>query len=560
MSESECETPSFNLVDEPWIRVRDVAERVRELSLLELFSEAPHLKCLSNDLPTQDFAILRVLLAILQRAISPGLDEEDIPADVWGRLWNAPELPMDEISVYLEKWHSRFDLFDEEHPFMQVTGLQTCNGKLADSRKLLADIPDGDPLFSMRFGNAADSLPYAETVRWLIHAHAFDASGIKSGVVGDPLAKGGKSYPIGVGWAGNLGGLYLEGNTLRETLLLNLILWGDQDDPDELFFADDLPIWEKSSCLAWQSETVPLGHADLYTWQSRRIRLEPTPPFVTGLVLTNGDKLAVQNMHKFEPMSAWKRSEPQEKKLGISPVYMPIRHRSDRAFWRGLSSVFAKGDDKDCSLSYPPGLITWSGYLCSKNGGNQLRPEVRLKVHAVGFEYGTQNSIVTELIDDKLTLTAFLLSPAGQSLVNLACECVDATDKAVTALRRLGANLHLASGGDKEQVAGPRDAIKARAYFEMDQAFRTWLAELGMHTNAADARFTWYRKARSIVLAIGEDMVNEAGPAAVVGSAIEYEKRKDVVWVTTARAWSWFQHDLKQALPIENNSSDTKEG
>ena len=78
---------SFNLVDEPWIRARDGDGNVREFSLSGLFSEAPRLQCLANDLPTQDFAILRVLLAILQRSIAPNLDEEDDPAEVWGELW-----------------------------------------------------------------------------------------------------------------------------------------------------------------------------------------------------------------------------------------------------------------------------------------------------------------------------------------------------------------------------------------------------------------------------------------------------------------------------------------
>lgn len=75
---------SFNLVDEPWICVRDLDGTTREVSLLELFEQASSIKCLANDLPTQDFAILRVLLAVLQRAISPALDDDDVPAEVWG--------------------------------------------------------------------------------------------------------------------------------------------------------------------------------------------------------------------------------------------------------------------------------------------------------------------------------------------------------------------------------------------------------------------------------------------------------------------------------------------
>ena len=109
------EIPSFNLVDNPWIRVRDESGEVRELSLLGLFDQASHLRCLANDLPTQDLAILRMLLAILQRAISPDLDEEDDPSEVWGRLWNATKLPVDDIKAYLEQWYRNFDQIGRAH-------------------------------------------------------------------------------------------------------------------------------------------------------------------------------------------------------------------------------------------------------------------------------------------------------------------------------------------------------------------------------------------------------------------------------------------------------------
>ena len=211
---------SFNLVDEPWIRVRGMEGEMREVSLMGLFEQAPHIRRLANDLPTQDFAILRVLLAILQRSISPALDDDDDPAEVWGRLWAAPELSITAIREYLDKWHDRFDLFDEERPFMQVAGLRTERNEISSITKIIADIPDGDALFSLRAGKGAESLTYSEAARWLVHVQAFDTSGIKSGTVGDHRVRGGKSYPIGTGWSGNLGGLYFEGATLSETILL----------------------------------------------------------------------------------------------------------------------------------------------------------------------------------------------------------------------------------------------------------------------------------------------------------------------------------------------------
>ena len=34
---------SFNLIDEPWVRIRDEEGEEREVSLLELFRQAPHI-------------------------------------------------------------------------------------------------------------------------------------------------------------------------------------------------------------------------------------------------------------------------------------------------------------------------------------------------------------------------------------------------------------------------------------------------------------------------------------------------------------------------------------
>lgn len=120
---------------------------------------------MANDLPTQDFAILRVLLAILQRAISPMLDDldEDVePAEVWGRLWEASELPMDAIEAYLAKWRDRFDLFDPEHPFMQVPDLKTSKDECLPVAKIIADVPDGDRLFTSRSDYRLEYLTFAE--------------------------------------------------------------------------------------------------------------------------------------------------------------------------------------------------------------------------------------------------------------------------------------------------------------------------------------------------------------------------------------------------------------
>lgn len=545
------ENVSFNLIDEPWILVRGMEGEMREVSLIELFEQAPRIGRLANDLPTQDFAILRVLLAILQRSISPTLDDDDDPAEVWGRLWAAPELPIAAIREYLDKWHGRFDLFDEEEPFMQVAGLRTERNEISSITKIIADIPDGDALFSLRVGKGAESLTYSEAARWLVHVQAFDTSGIKSGTVGDPRVKGGKSYPIGTGWSGNLGGLYFEGATLSETILLNFIVRGTEDD--ELFSEGDLPSWERTAEDGNASGRCPTGRADLYTWQSRRVRLAFEDDKVVGVVLTNGDRLDSKNMQQYEPMTAWRRSQNQEKKLRMSLVYLPCTHQSDRALWRGLDSLFDRGSWQEGSSVLRADLSNWLSYLVGDNGGRRLDRKNLLKIHAVGFEYGTQNSVVTNLVNDRLELSAFMLSEEGESLVNLAKECVSSASDAIFVLGDLAANLRIASGGSgANEINGAKQRARAQAFFEIDSPFRLWFAGLNERSDVGIERDRWRRLARSIVKRNAARLLSDANPGSIVGAPARIGKGGHG-WMTASRAEAIFNAALKKILPVEED-------
>jgi CRISPR system Cascade subunit CasA len=550
---------SFNLIDEPWVRIRDEEGEVREVSLLELFEQAPHIACLANDLPTQDFAILRILLAILQRSVSPSLDEGDDPAEIWGELWNARTFPIEDIRSYFEDWHQRFDLFDENDPFMQVADLHTKKHAIKGVGLIVADSQEEDALFSQRTKDGISSLSYAEAARWLIHAQAFDVSGIKTGTVGDPQVVDGKRYSTGVpAWAGILGGQFFEGSSVFETILLNFIVRDVEDD--ELFSADDLPCWERSGQRPGSDDRLPEGRADIYTWQSRRIRLVPNDGRVVGIVLTYGDMIEPRNLHHVEPMTAWRRSLPQEKKLHVSPVYLPRIHQSDKALWRGLDSVFGTDADKDSPPVIAPDLERWVSYLASRSGGNQIGREYLLKVHAVGFKYDPKNSYIANAIDDKIELSCFLLSPEGRSLVALAKECASSTSDAVFALGDFAADLCRASGGSgADDTSGVKNSSRARAFFEVDAPFRSWLSSLDEHSEANEARVRWRREARGILIHIAKELLRECGTDAVVGYPEKDKKGKVVGWMTASRAEARFKAALRKALPLEDDPEMKKE-
>lgn len=71
----EPTTNTFNLIDEPWIPCRTI-NGARTLSIREIFDGSGEALAIVGDSPTQDYAVLRVLLAIFWRAHHHKLAEE----------------------------------------------------------------------------------------------------------------------------------------------------------------------------------------------------------------------------------------------------------------------------------------------------------------------------------------------------------------------------------------------------------------------------------------------------------------------------------------------------
>ena len=61
----------FNLIDEPWISViTDKTGQTQEVSLISLFENAHLYKRIAGDTATQNFAVMRVVLAVLHTVFS----------------------------------------------------------------------------------------------------------------------------------------------------------------------------------------------------------------------------------------------------------------------------------------------------------------------------------------------------------------------------------------------------------------------------------------------------------------------------------------------------------
>ena len=86
---------------------------------------------------------------------------------------------------------------------------------------------------------------------------------------------------------------------------------------------------------------MPTGCADLFTWQSRRVRLIADGGRVVDVLLCNGDKVEWKYLLHNDSTTAWRYSALQTKAAGET-VYMPRSHDSTKAMWRGLEPLLVR--------------------------------------------------------------------------------------------------------------------------------------------------------------------------------------------------------------------------
>lgn len=536
---------SFDLTREPWIPALDLDGRERALTPVEVVAQAGELTSIGGELPTTGFALTRLMLAILHRAVAGPRDR-----DHWAELWAAPDLPVDAVDSYLHRCRHRFDLFSATAPFHQVPGLRANSGGHSGLEKLIADVPNGLPLFTTRAGRGLARVGHAEAARWLVHAQAFDTSGIKTGVVGDSRVKNGKGYPDGVGWLGNTGGILVEGASLRETLLLNLLPYSEDElalrwgRPDE-----DLPVWEREPLGPDVEVDVhglprgrPRGPADLFSWSSRRIRLIGDSDGVTGVLLSYGDRLAQQNSHTFEPMCAWRRSETQEKARKEAVVYMPRQHAVDRVFWRGLEAVLpvahVAATGRDAARSLAPANLSW---LDVAQQQELLEPDAVVRTRVTGIAYGAQSAVVEEVIDDQLSSRVAALRAGEETVGEQVLVAVRRCEEAVKAVKNLAGNLVRAAGGDGD---GVRARAEETAFAALDGPFRRWVADLRADSVLHDEQAGWQQQVATLVQRQAAELVGQSGEAAWKGRLV-FGRHVD-----SGLADVWFRAALRKALPL----------
>ncbi|MFF0389985.1 type I-E CRISPR-associated protein Cse1/CasA [Kitasatospora sp. NPDC004615] len=434
--------PGYNLVDEPWLTARPVGGGPPvKLGIADVLARAHELEGLVVEFSTQLPAVLRqVLLPVVAHATGvPRTLREKGDRLVQKDGFTKDEL--ERIQAYFDDHRVRFDLFDPIAPFAQVAGLRTAKDETKGSAALVATAASGNnvPLFANRTDADPLDLAPAQAAHWLVHAHCWDTAAIKTGVVGDDQVKAGKTTGNPTGPLGQLGVIIPAGGTLYETLLLNL--------PVTAPSVVGVPQWTRGPHgPAWKVRAAE-GLLDLWTWQARRIRLVPHQDQdgrlkVARVVISAGDRLTPLTGQ--EPHTAWTFTGPAKKSTAVVPERKPRRHTPGKAAWRGLDALLAP------TRQNTEGLFETSILLDEVSALREigtLDADYPLRVETFGVVYGTQSSVIEDVIHDSIPLPVLALSQDSEAH-QLLLDAAEQAERLAHAVNNLSADLRRAAGTD----------------------------------------------------------------------------------------------------------------
>jgi len=535
---------SFDLVDEPWVPVIVDGGPARA-SLRRVVGQPDTVDGIDLADPLAAIAVLRqVLLPLWWDAL--GLPDDD---QEWLHRWQHPRDGADRLQAYLEKHRDRFDLFDDVAPFAQVAELRTAANEVKPVSVLLPDLPTGNnvPLFAARTESDPPALPPRDAILALLVAQCFDTAAIKSGAVGDPATKAGKTTGNPTGPVGQFGVLVPLGATLAETLALNTPLASATDT-----LSSGQPGWRRPPATAAWAKRDALGLLDLLTWSSRRVRLVPERDHehddvvVRTVVLTAGDRL--RTPPDYEPHTGWKQNP---KPAADAPPQRPARHPPGRATWRGMQALLATrqptSDGETSSL-----LLR---QLANLRAEEVVPPDLRLQVLAAQIFYGNQSAVVEDVVVDVMPLPVASL-PEGTAVRELLVTMAGQARQLQLAANRLGDAIREAAGGDR--IPWNRSQrLGDTLVQDLTPTVRRVLSGLQREPQrVGDARAAWREVARRRSLDVAEPVLSAAPAVTFAGRTLKQGGKEYTARLSTAeRAYRYAIRDAlgspSESVPID---------
>ena len=537
----------FNLLDEPWIIVTNLNGREEMLSLSEVLIKADNIRSLSGETSAQDLAILRLMLGILyavytrtdeyKKARDSKIKSKEKCIEVWKKIWNGngKSFLQKDIEPYFKDHYDGFWLFHDTRPFYQVPEIG--KGSHYFPAKMIGEIVESGnkvPLFPSRSGKSKEKLSFSEAARWLVYLSYFDDASTKK------VNK--NAGEMSVGWLGRICPIYAMGSNLFETLLLNFVLF-DTKNPWKQ--EDKKAPWEMPTPITNERRPIspPSEPIELFTFQSRRIKLHADGDTVVGYTMLGGDQFSSEDYHK-EPMTMWAPVKNKSGKIESWALPSNKSRNPSRQMWRDISPLLAKNVE-----NHQPRVVWWLYEL------DEAIDIDRIQLCSLSVKYGNMQNGIDDIWSDSISMNAALLFSFSDRWIIRITELVEMTDKFVKSLGRLASNLALAAGAEYGSSSYAR--AMEDAYAELDYPFRIWLQKIDPIKDPINVRSKeWVDEARDIVLKQGKSLVDKAGHSAFVGRyAKALNKKGEMEYYCSPKVYGWFRGSIAGILKTANINS-----
>ena len=521
--------PRYNLLDEKWIQVAS-KDTVEKGSIKELFAGAAKYKELAGDMKTQDFAVMRVMLAILHTVFSRfdsngdpyeffEVDEEsflqigeleenylddyeDALYQTWIDIWNAKEFPK-VVYEYLEKWRERFFLYDDKYPFFQVTkeviekdaaGGGEFYGK--NINRLVSESNNKQAYFSPKDESYKEYIDDDELARWLITLQGYIGTSDKKKV--------GSAKTYSKGWLYDLGGVYLQGNNIFETLMLNFVIAHNENNN---LLKTQKPCWEAETI----EKNIELyfhngidNIASLYTAWCREIFIDPNRTKEDKFVCFIAKLPEIEHSDAFlEPMTVWKYNDTGEYK----DKYRPRKHDANKSMWRnfGLLTGVGEGIRK-------PGVIEWLNKLDDISDSVELgldKENITLCAVSMIDDGNSASWVPIDEVEDSLNFKERVLVDTGDTgwIIRINKTIIDTKKTIDSALKKFITDLLEIRNMGKSSYSKYLEQF----YFRIDLSFRKWIESIDIDNDKDTKEIEWRNILKKAMKEYVDELVSNAG-------------------------------------------------
>lgn len=521
--------PRYNLLDEKWIQVAN-KDTVEKVSIKELFAGAAKYKELAGDMKTQDFAVMRVMLAILHTVFSRfdskgdpyeffevdresflqtgDLEEnyledyEDALYQTWIDIWNVKEFPK-VVHEYLEKWRERFFLYDDKYPFFQVTkeviekdaaGGGEFYGK--NINRLVSESNNKQAYFSPKDESYKEYIVDDELARWLITLQGYIGTSDKKKV--------GSAKTYSKGWLYDLGGVYLQGNNLFETLMLNFVIAHNENNN---LLKTQKPCWEAETI----EKNIELyfhngidNIASLYTTWCREIFIDPNRTKEDKFVCFIAKLPEIEHSDAFlEPMTVWKYNETGEYK----DKYRPRKHDANKSMWRNFGLLTGVGEG-----ARKPGVIEWLNKLGDISESEELgfnKENIKLCAVCMLDDGNATSWAPIDEVEDTLNLKERVLVDTGDTgwIIRINKTITDTKVTIDRALKIFIKDLLEIRNMEKSDVS----KYVEQFYFRIDLSFRNWIESIDIDNDKDTKEIEWQKVLKKAMKEYVDELVSNAG-------------------------------------------------